>query len=261
MKGQTNQEKRPPYKKQFKHEVCTVIWKEWREHILHRGSIRNFGLLSTIILILSFGFLLPFQFGREWITSPQLLIYWAWVPLFLVINTIADSIAGERERRTLETLLSTCISVRAILFGKIGAAILYAFGSLLLILAFGVFTINLLFVRGEILLYPLSTTLIILLFSLSANTLVATTGVLVSLRAKTIRQAQQGLSIAVMLFLFTPLFGYQYLPLSIRERIFIWMSRMGWSEILLLFTLSLLVNIGILAFTDSQFRRGKIDLK
>lgn len=242
-------------------DIGTVIWKEWKEHILHRGNLRSFGMMGTFILILSFGILLPLQFGEEWISSPDLLIYWAWVPLFLVINTIADSIAGERERKTLETLLSTCLSHQAILLGKIGAAVLYAYGALIFILIFGIFTINLFFVKGEILLYPLSTTTIILAFSLLANILVATTGVLVSLRAKTVRQAQQGLSMAIMLILFLPLFGYQYLPYTLKERTHLFISERGENQLLFLaFFLLLLVNSALLKVASTRFKREQIYL-
>lgn len=253
--------KRPIYRESILLDIKTVIRKEWKEHIIQRGSIRNFGILGTLLLILSFGIFLPLQFGEEWITSPDLLVYWAWVPLFLVINTIADSIAGERERKTLETLLSTCLSNRGILLGKIGAAILYAYISLLLILCIGILNINLFIVKEGFLLYPLSTMIIILVFSLLANILVAILGVLVSLRSKTVRQAQQGLSLAVMLLLFTPLFGYQYLPSTVKMRIHVWISRIGLNQlVLLILSLLLLLNIGLLLFTDARFKREKIDL-
>jgi ABC-2 type transport system permease protein len=48
--------------------------------------------------------------------------------------------------------------------------------------------------------------------SLLTAILAASAGVLVSLRASTVRQASQVLSIAVMLFLFVPVFGVQALP-------------------------------------------------
>lgn len=255
-------QEKPAYRESVLREVKIVIWKEWKEHILQRGNFRSFGMFGTLILILSFGIFLPFQFGEDWIKSPDLLVYWAWVPLFLVINTIADSIAGERERKTLEALLSTCLSDRAILLGKIGAAILYSYASLLIILCVGILNINLFFVKEGFLLYPLSTTIIVLVFSFLANILVATIGVLVSLRSKTVRQAQQGLSVAVMFLLFAPLFGYQRIPYGAKKRIEDWISNIGQSQLgLLLFFLLLLVNIGLLLFADARFKRKKIELK
>jgi len=67
---------------------------------------------------------------------------WAWVPLFLVMGVIAYSFAGDRERHTLETLLASRLSNRAILLGKIAAAVGYALRVTLLSLAAGLVTVN-----------------------------------------------------------------------------------------------------------------------
>jgi ABC-2 type transport system permease protein len=108
-------------------DVWTVIWKEWRELLRQRESMRG-GVLRLLIFVGVFGIFLPLQVGREWINSPKLLMLWAWVPLFLVSSVVADGFAGERERHTLETLLASRLSDRAILFGKLGAALSYGFG-------------------------------------------------------------------------------------------------------------------------------------
>lgn len=244
------------------YDVQTIIWKEWKEHILFRGSFRSFGMLGTLLLLLSFGIFLPLQFGQDWITSPDLLLYWAWLPLFLVINIISDSIAGERERNTLETLLTTCLSESAILLGKIGAAILYAYGTLLLILLTGILTVNSFLVKEGILFYAFHTFCLILIFSFLISLLVASLGVLVSLKAKTVRQAQQGLSFAVMFFLFVPLFGYQYLPATIKGGISQLFYGCGRLQLTIMgLSLLLIFNTGALILAKSAFQRTKIPLK
>ena len=106
-------------------DILTVLWKEVREFSQQRGSSRGTALMLGIpILIL--GIVMPLQFGKAWIESPISLIAWSWIPLFLAINVIADSIAGERERHTLETLLSSRLSDTSILFGKFFASMFYA---------------------------------------------------------------------------------------------------------------------------------------
>ena len=103
-------------------DVLTVAWKEWRELLQLGGSHRG-GRFSLVILVLVFGVFLPFQSGAEWVESPATVFYWGWVPLMLVSGAVADSFAGERERHTLETLLASRLPDRAILLGKMAAAV------------------------------------------------------------------------------------------------------------------------------------------
>ena len=72
-------------------------------------------------------------------------------------------------------------------------------------------TVNLTAGRGELLLYPLNLIGGALIFSILISGLSASLGVLVSLRAGSVRQAQQLMS-AGMLFLFVPFMLLQFLP-------------------------------------------------
>ncbi len=96
-------------------DVLTVAWKEVKELFAMGGNLKG-GRLGMIIMIAVFGVVLPLNTGAEWVTSPVTVAYWAWVPLMLVTGLIADSFAGERERRTLETLLASRLPDRAISF-------------------------------------------------------------------------------------------------------------------------------------------------
>ncbi len=106
-------------------DVWTVMRKELQEAFNFGDRVGKFGLL---FMILSFGILLPWQMGKSWVESPITLIYWSWVPLFLVNAVVADSFAGERERHTPETLLASRLADQAILFGKLLAALAYGVG-------------------------------------------------------------------------------------------------------------------------------------
>lgn len=79
-------------------------------------------------------------------------------------------------------------------------------------LLLGLVTVNVALGPGEILLYPTAVGLGSVGLSLMGAGLAASGGVLVSLRAATARQAQQTLSLAVMLLFFVPMFGIQALP-------------------------------------------------
>jgi ABC-2 type transport system permease protein len=86
-------------------DILTVLRKEWREIFLMRGSVRS-GVTNVLIQVGVIGIVMPWQSGPEWLTSPVGAMIWAWLPIFSSTGIIADSIAGERERHTLETLLA-----------------------------------------------------------------------------------------------------------------------------------------------------------
>ena len=241
-------------------DVWTVIWKEWKEIFLQRGSLRG-GAWNLLLMIGVFGVFLPLQTGRAWVESPMGLIYWAWVPLFLVISVIADSFAGERERHTLETLLASRLSDRAILLGKVGAAVGYGWGLTMVAMLVGLVTVNLAHGHGELLLYPATVFLGIVVLSLLAAGLVAGAGVLVSLRASTVRQAAQTLSIAIMLLLFVPVFGVQALPVEWKVRLVQAVMGVDVEQIVLVAAAVLIVlDPGLLAVAMARFQRARLIL-
>jgi len=192
-------------------DVLTVTWKEVKELLAMGGNLKG-GRIGMVIMVVVFGVFLPLQTGRGWVTSPLTIAYWAWVPLMLVTGVIADSFAGERERHTLETLLASRLPDRAILFGKVAAAIAYGWGFMVLMFIVGLVTVNLAHGHGQLLLYSWSFTLGAFLCGLLTSGLAASAGVLVSLRAATVRQAAQSLSIGIMLCIFVPAFGIPALP-------------------------------------------------
>jgi len=95
-----------------------VIAKEWREWCCVRARS---GWSMLILLIIAWSFVAPVLVGGL-ATGPLLIpVMWAALPLVLVGAMMADSIAGERERQTLETLLASRLPERAILLGKVAA--------------------------------------------------------------------------------------------------------------------------------------------
>lgn len=240
-------------------DIGTVLWKEWKE-ILGWGGARN--KIFLLFFVGVFGIFIPWQMGRSWVEAPIYLLSWAWVPMFLVISVIADAFAGERERHTLETLLASRLPDRAILFGKIGAAVGYGVGMTWLSLLLGLVTINLIYGQGELLLYPPIVGLGIAGITLLSAGLAANVGVLVSLRAKTVRQAQQTLSIAIMLLLFVPVFGIQMLPAEWKARLFETFTGMNTTHFVLIALVVLAaLNAGLLAAAIARFQRARLILE
>ncbi len=222
-------------------DIWTVMRKELQEAFNLGDRVGKFGLL---FMMFSFGILLPWQMGRSWIESPITLVYWSWVPLFLVNAIVADSFAGERERHTLETLLASRLPDQAILFGKLLAALAYGVGLTWASLLVGLVTINLFHGEGRLLFYPPAVALGVIGISLLSGGLAAGAGVLVSLRAKSVQQATQVLSIAIMALIFIPTFGLQALPAAWQERL--WNIVSGWNV-----TQAVLVAIAVLAVLNS----------
>jgi ABC-2 type transport system permease protein len=199
-------------------DAWTVMWKDWKELLRSGGGPRR-GWVSLAIIIGAFGIFMPLQFGREWVETPASLLFWAWVPLFLVSSSVADSFAGERERHTLETLLASRLSDRAILLGKFSASVGYGWGLTMVSLIAGLVTVNVVHGRGQLLIFPAPILAGIFVLSLLASGLVASVGVLISLRASTVQQATQRLSLGIMLLVFAPMVVIQVLPLEWKARI------------------------------------------
>ena len=98
--------------------------------------------------------------------------------------------------------------------GKLIAAIGYGWGRTLTSIFLGVVTINLRYRGGGLLIYSPEVGFGIVALSLLSAGFIASAGVLISLRASSVRQAQQTMSISIMLLIFIPIFGSQALLLS-----------------------------------------------
>jgi ABC-2 type transport system permease protein len=191
-------------------DILTVATKELRE-IFTFGDTRGRSRFSLLILILIFGIVIPLQNGREWVDSPISIMVWGWMPFLWVSGVVADLFAGERERHTLESLLATRLSDQSILFGKLLAALAYGFILTWVIMVASLVTVNIGFGRDGLLFYSPEMILGALVFSILISGLSASIGVLVSLRAGSVRQAQQMMS-AGMLVLFLPFMLIQFIP-------------------------------------------------
>jgi ABC-2 type transport system permease protein len=175
-------------------DLLTVMWKEWRE--LRQSGSRTTRFRMLIVGLVVFGLLLPLQGGREWVTEGGALVAWVIAPTVLIMQTIADSFAGERERHTLETLLATRLSERTILLGKLLTPLLWAWAVGQVLILVSLITSNIAFGQGELLLFSPAMALAGMGFGLLVSGLLALAGVLLSLRAESVRQAQQSLALA-----------------------------------------------------------------
>lgn len=242
-------------------DILTLMWKEVKEMPYLRGGLRG-GKMGLLIFIGVFGIFMPLQSGPEFVSSPIALIYWAWVPFLMVSSVIADSFAGERERHTLETLLASRLSDRAILFGKIAAAIVYGWGLTLGCILLGLVTVNIAHGKGHLLLYPVPIAIGIVVLPFLLSWLASGMGVLVSLRASTVRQAQQAFSIG-FLVLFIPLFLIPALPEDWKMRIAQAVMATNFNVNILLAIVTAIIallDIGLVAAAMARFKRARLIL-
>lgn len=240
-------------------DIWTIVWKEAKEILLQRGNLRG-GWVGLLVFIGVFGIFMPLQSGPDWVESPAGLFVWGWVPFLLVSGVVADSFAGERERHTLETLLASRLSDRAILLGKIAAAVAYGWGITMVSVLVGLISVNIAHWQGELILYPPDTGLGIVTLSFLVAALAAGLGVLVSLRAATVRQAQQTFSIAFFL-LFIPLFTFPLLPEQWQARFVQIAAGVNLASIVLgVAFILVIVDLVLLVAAMARFKRDRLIL-
>lgn len=232
-------------------DFWTMVWKETKDSVL---SSRRSQLIIPVMVIAIMGIIIPWQFGRSWTSlSPAMIIIVCYIPFFLTTSYIGDAVAGERERHTLETLLASRISDRAILWGKVAVTVAYSWGLTLVGLLLGLVVANLLSGQGHWESYhPIEILLEMLVLSLLAGLLSASAGVLISLRAASVRQAQQTMAVGTLILLIAIVLILKSVPSGV-------LARLNESQFLLFFiggfALSNLLLVGILS---ANFQRSRL---
>ena len=135
------------------HDIWTVARKEWLEIFDQLLRFKRGGW-SVVLVIIFLGVVSPMQMGTHWLTSPFMFFYWPLLTSSMTSTLIADAVAGERERHTLETLLATRLSDSAILLGKIVAAVAYGCTFAVTNIALGLLVVNLQHADGTFLYAP-----------------------------------------------------------------------------------------------------------
>ena len=233
-------------------DIWTMMWKESKD-LLFQGGRRS--LIRPLIVVGIMGIYLPLQFGSQWVAlTPLGMVLLLWIPFFVIISFVGDVIAGERERHTLETLLASRMPDRAILLGKLVATVLYAWGMGVLSLLLGLVLVDLFRTQRNWMFYPLDLFVVALVLILLASVLATSAGVLISLRASTVRQAQQILSIGTIVFVFGVTFVLRAVPANV-------FSSLTYSQFLLIVMAVLAVLDAILlGLSLVSFQRSRLIL-
>lgn len=241
-------------------DLWTVVWKEWREFRDQLLSLRRGGL-SALILALILGVVAPVQLGPEWVQSKIIVGYWPFLAATMVSSLIADSVAGERERHTLETLLASRLSDSAILTGKIIAAVLYGLGFAVANLLIGLVAVNIAHRESAPILFGAQRFAVTIVLTILASLLMAGIGVFISLRASTVKQAQQAFGIAIIVLTMGPLLLFNAMAPETRIRVATGLATLGETRIEAYAIGGLAVMSAIvIGAALARFKRGKLVL-
>ena len=240
-------------------DIVTIMWKESKSMFRYQGSRSR--LLLTLLSPILLATVFPWQWGPDWVAEIPSVILSIVVAVILVGITIPESFAGERERHTLNTLLASRLSDRAILFGKMGISIVFALGVTLAVLLLSLVTVNVAHWDGELLLYTPTIIIADLVLSFLMATLFASAGVLISMRSETVQQAAQ---ILMAIFL-VPIMLLQVIAMVFRnqlnELLGDSLSHLDGTQVLLVVTgILLLLTAGVLAAAVARFRRSRLFL-
>ncbi len=240
-------------------DILTIMWKESKSIFRYQGSRSRFllVLLSPILLATVF----PWQWGPDWVAEIPSVILSIVVAVILVGITIPESFAGERERHTLNTLLASRLSDRAILFGKMGVSIVFACGVMLVVLLLSLVTVNIAHWEGELLLYTPTIAIADVVLGFLMATLFASAGVLISMRSETVQQAAQ---ILMAIFL-VPIMLLQVIAMVFRNQLNDLLgdslSRLDGTQVLLVVAgVLFLLTAGVLAAAVARFKRTRLFL-
>jgi ABC-2 type transport system permease protein len=249
-------------------DILTVARKELRE-IVGGGSGRK-GLFRELFFVFLFGVFFPLSQSEAWRSGAVPTVFVFMIPLFLAGPYIADTFAGERERKTLETLLATRLPDSSIYLGKILAVCTYAWAVTQLIVLASLLALNLVGdggaaggETGRWFVYPASVWAGALIGSYASALLMSGIGTFISLRSETVRSAHQAMMLPLFVLIFGGSFGlgalWRALPPETQMSIGLWTSGVSPLEgILGIVAVLLVVDLFLLRLGVRRFRRSKL---
>ena len=245
-------------------DIWTVCLREWQEILYQRNKIWQ-TLLNELFALAIAGIFFPLPFDSSGEDTTTSFTLWYLAPFILLLTKVPDSFAGERERHTLPTLLATRLSDRAIVLGKIGAAVAYGWTATIIASWFGLIKVNVVNFKDAPIFYPLNSYLFGIGIGLLTTTLIATFGILVSFRAKTLKQAQLNLSFYFIALSFIPLIvllvSTFLLPETVNENIVSILKAMDSTTSALIGLLCFAVlDLLLIVFTLRRFKRNQLIL-
>lgn len=243
------------------YDVWTVARKEWLEIVDQLLRFKRGGW-SVLLVIVFLGVFSPLQMGKHWLSSPLMFFYWPLLTMSMTSTLIADAVAGERERHTLETLLATRLSDSAILLGKIVAAVGYGCSFAITNIILGLIVVNIQHGEGRFLFFSPGHLPALIAIVVAVAFFISGLGVFVSLRSPTVRQAQQTFGVIILVMMMTPVVLLQVVAPTTQERWIAAATQIGLEVATLRAALAIaaaaiVLNAGAIA----RFKRGQLALE
>ncbi|MGD8473126.1 MAG: ABC transporter permease [Anaerolineae bacterium] len=234
-------------------DVLSVVWKERKSQFRVRGSrLRFLMMLFSPVLL---GTIFPITWGPEWLVQLPPLVVATITSVILVAVMVPESIAGEREHHTLETLLASRLPDRAILLGKLLVPVAVGLGAALLANLCSLIVVNVAHWQGEILFFSPPIALGSLAMSFLMALLTAGAGVFVSLRVATAQEAAQILTFALII----PPMLLQLVPLLFRDQMQQFLETVNGPQLLLIVLAALVVlDAAVLLAAVARFQRSRL---
>lgn len=234
-------------------DILAVIWKESKSQFRVRGSrLRFVGLIFSPFLL---GTVFPISWGPEWLHQLPPLIVATITSVIIVAVMVPESIAGERERHTLETLLASRLPDRAILLGKLLVPLAVGCGLAILANLCSLVVINVAHWQGELLFFSTPIALGGLALSFLMALLTAGAGVFVSLKAATAQEAAQILTFGILI----PPMLLQIVPLLFRDQMTRFLDTVNGPQLLLIVLAVLAVlDVVVLLAAVARFQRARL---
>ncbi len=240
-------------------DIHAIAWKEWKELLFQSGGLRS-ARFRLLCYLLVFGVLIPLRWGEGALTSGTGLILWAALPLMLIMNVIGDSFAGERERHTLETLLASRLPDEAILVGKMVGAVGYGWVMTLGSFLLAIITVNITAFQHGLVLPPVEHVGSIVGLTFLTGFVVSGGGVLASLRSSTVREAQQSLSIGLMIVMGSGFFALQLWPAFFKHLMDVWGLALRHEQFLVVVGALLAAGLVLSGVALARFQRNRLIL-
>ena len=165
----------------------------------------------------------------------------------LAVTIAADAFAGERERKTLETLFATPLGERSILFGKAGAALAFAMTDCHVgVHSTAVITVNVTAHPAALFLPSARLTAAALFGTFASASLSTGVAIVLSMRVSVARSVQQMTSLSSMALFTAISLIWQALGLA-----------MTWANLFAVEGAVLLVAVMVFEFARATFRRDR----
>jgi ABC-2 type transport system permease protein len=244
-------------------QIAVIMKREWSDIITTFFSFNNMmaGLLYIGIMSGAASIYEPAKMSLKWLDSPIMIIFLALIIPLSIIGFIGpDSFVGERRRNTLEPLLVTPVSDKAILFGKIGLVTLSGWILVVLNMGIGLLTVNLSFKHEGFYFFPTEIVVGVTVLGFLISGLLAILGISSSLYSSTLLQAQNKMGLVIFFpMILVASFISPYTPEWWKTPA-IWLATyFGTAQLFICAALILLiVDIALLLSVKLQFHRQRL---